>query len=427
MNADVLIPSPITAVLTNPAAYADGRIHEAYNWLRLHNPLGLAASDEFDPFWVVTKHADIAQISREAAQFSCKLGPNILMSKATQSRLAKITGGATRTLNTLNTMDAPEHPKYRSISHAWFMPANLAKIEQQVRRIARDSVDAMLERGDPCDFAKDVAVYYPLRVIMHILGVPIEDEPRMLMLTQQIFGGEDPDMARSDADFSDPAHWAEQLKAACDEFGEYFSRITADRRQNPRDDLATVIANARVDGLPIPDNEMLGYYVIVATAGHDTTSASTAGAVLALCENPSEFAKVKADRGLIPQLVEEAIRWTTPVKHFLRTATAPTVIRDRSIAAGDHLMLCYASANRDEEVFAQPFEFRSDRKPNNHIAFGYGSHFCLGQYLAKLEMRAFFEEFLPRIGSIELAGSPTWAQSKFISGLKSLPIRFTRT
>jgi cytochrome P450 len=164
--------------------------------------------------------------------------------------------------------------------------------------------------------------------------------------------------------------------------------------------------------------------MIVATAGHDTTSSSTAGAIWALAEDPEQFARIKANPVLIPGLVDEAIRWMTPVKHFMRSATADTELGGRRIAKGDWLMLCYASANRDEEVFEDPFAFRCDRKPNRHIAFGYGAHLCLGQHLAKLEMRILFEELLPRLKSIALDGEVKMTQAYFVNGPKKLPIRF---
>ena len=171
----------------------------------------------------------------------------------------------------------------------------------------------------------------------------------------------------------------------------------------------------------------MSYYVIVATAGHDTTSSSTAGAVWGMCQYPETFAQVKADPSLIPALVDEAVRWTTPVKHFMRSATEDTEIAGQKIAKGDWLMLCYPSGNRDEAVFDAPEEFRLDRGPNKHLAFGYGAHLCLGQHLAKMEMRILFEELIPRLQSLELAGEPAMSYGNFVGGPKRLPIRFTMT
>jgi len=208
------------------------------------------------------------------------------------------------------------------------------------------------------------------------------------------------------------------------DFSNYFRAISEDRRARPTDDLASLIANSQIDGQPISDLEAMSYYIIVATAGHDTTSSSTAGALWALAENPGEFAKLKKDLSLIPGLVDESIRWTTPVKTFMRTATADTEFAGRNLKKGDWLMLCYASGNRDEAVFEDPQSFRVDRRPNRHLAFGYGAHLCLGQHLAKMEMRILWEELIPRLSELELAGVPAMSESSFVNGPKRLPVRF---
>ncbi|SED52852.1 cytochrome P450 [Bradyrhizobium erythrophlei] len=421
-TGDLDIPANIAETLVDPVAYADDRIHDSYRWLRANNPLGIARPDRFDPFWVVTKHAHIQAISRQNDLFHNADRPTTLTTQALEERVRKITGGP-NLVRSLVQMDAPDHPKYRALTQGWFMPANLGKFEGRVREIARATVQRMLDRGGACDFVEDVALGYPLHVIMEILGVPEADEPRMLKLTQELFGPQDPDTARVREALS-----AEQvsamLQAIVADFSAYFRKITENRRQSPRDDLATVIANAKIGGDYMPEHDQTSYYMIVATAGHDTTSSSTAGAIWALARDPAEFAKVKANPELIPGLVDEAIRWMTPVKHFMRSATADTELGGRKIAKGDWLMLCYASGNRDEEVFEDPDRFRSDRKPNRHVAFGYGAHLCLGQYLAKLEMRILFEELLPHLKSLSLDGEVKMTQAYFVSGPKKLPIRF---
>ena len=214
------------------------------------------------------------------------------------------------------------------------------------------------------------------------------------------------------------------VQEALMEFFAYFRTLTADRRANPREDVASTIANAKVDGQPISDIDALSYYLIVATAGHDTTSSSTAGAMWALAERPAVLAKLKADPALIPGLVDESVRWTTPVRHFMRSAAADTTLGGQAIAKGDWLMLCYPSGNRDEAVFEDPNEFRVDRSPNRHLAFGYGAHLCLGQHLAKMEMRILWEELLPRLKSVELAGEAKLSEANFVNGPKTLPIRY---
>src|SRR5665213_259377 len=422
LNGDVDIPPEITATLVDPAAYADHRLHDSYCWLRANNPLGIARTEKFDPFWVVTKHAHILAISRQNELFHNADRATVLTARAGIERIREITGGP-NLVRSLVQMDAPDHPKYRALTQGWFMPANLGKFEARVRHIARNTVARMLERGGHCDFVADVALGYPLHVIMEILGVPEQDEPRMLKLTQELFGSQDPDTARV-RDALTPGQFSDMMQSVVNDFGAYFHQITEDRRRNPRDDLATVIANARINGDYMPEHDATSYYMIVATAGHDTTSSSTAGAIWALAQDPEQFAKVKANPELIPGLVDEAVRWMTPVKHFMRSATSDTELGGRKIAKGDWLMLCYASGNRDEEIFEDPFSFRCDRKPNRHVAFGYGAHLCLGQYLAKLEMRILFQELLPRLKSIALDGEVKMTQATFVNGPKKLPIRF---
>ena len=421
-TGDFDIPANIAETLVDPVAYADDRIHDSYRWLRANNPLGIARPEKFDPFWVVTKHAHIQAISRQNDLFHNADRPTTLTTQALEERVRKITGGP-NLVRSLVQMDAPDHPKYRALTQGWFMPANLGKFEARVREIARATVQRMLDRGGACDFVEDVALGYPLHVIMEILGVPEADEPRMLKLTQELFGPQDPDTARV-RDALSAEQVSAMLQAIVADFSAYFRKITEERRQNPRDDLATVIANAKIGGDYMPEHDQTSYYMIVATAGHDTTSSSTAGAIRALARDPAEFAKVKANPELIPGLVDEAIRWMTPVKHFMRSATADTELGGRKIAKGDWLMLCYASGNRDEEVFEDPDRFRSDRKPNRHVAFGYGAHLCLGQYLAKLEMRILFEELLPHLKSLSLDGEVKMTHAYFVSGPKKLPIRF---
>ena len=427
MSGAERIPDEIAFQAVNPAAYADDSVHEAFRWLRANNPLGKAELEGVYPFWLVTKHADILEISRQNDLFHSGDMPTTFTTIEGDQLVRKMTGGSPHLVRTLVQMDAPDHPKYRIMTQSWFLPQNIRKLEDRIRTIARQHVDHMASLGGECDFVNEIALYYPLRVIMEILGVPPEDEPRMLRLTQELFGAQDPELNRSKSQTMEGPEALAAIQGVIADFFMYFKGITDDRKANPRDDVASVIANGQLDGQPINDFEAMSYYVIVATAGHDTTSSSTAGAIWGLCENPDELAKLKADPSLIPGLVDEAIRWTTPVKHFMRSATADTEIGGRKIAKGDWLWLAYPSGNRDEEVFDEPDAFRVDRKPNKHLAFGYGAHLCLGQHLAKMEMRILFEELLPRLESLEFAGAPRRSLANFVSGPKVLPIRYSMT
>jgi hypothetical protein len=423
MSAAEKIPEEHAWPLVTPQAYATSQIHDTYKWLRANNPLGRAELEGYDPFWVVTKHADILEISRQNALFHNGDRQTTLTTQDGDKRVRAMTGGSPHLVRSLVQMDAPDHVKYRALTQAWFLPQNIKGLQDRIRRIARESVDKMLAKDGTCDFVTEVAMGYPLHVIMEILGVPREDEPRMLMLTQELFGASDPDLGRAPQE-DDPQKALAAVQSVLMDFYQYFAKITADRRANPKDDLASVIANSQINGEPISEFEALSYYVIVATAGHDTTSSSTAGAMWELAKNPAEFAKVKADPSLIPSMVDEAVRWTTPVKHFMRSATADTELRGRKIAKDDWIMLCYASGNRDEDVFDDPFTFRSDRKGNKHVSFGYGAHLCLGQHLAKMEMRILYEELLPKLKSVALHGEPKNSQAVFVSGPKKLPIQY---
>lgn len=423
--ADHRIPQDVAEQLVNPVAYADGRIHEAYKWLRRNEPFGVADVEGVDPFWVAVRHADILEISRQNDLFLNGARNPVITSQAADRKVREMMGGSPHLLRTLIHMDEPDHMKYRALTQAWFMPQNLRSMEDRIRVIARAAVERLLATGGRCDFVRDVALHYPLHVIMSIMGVPEADEPRMLKLTQEIFGAADPELSRAAQEEKDVPLEERQLDfSVITDFFDYYRRFSEEKRKNPSDDLGSLIANSTIDGQPLSDLEAMSYYIIVATAGHDTTSSSTAGAMWALAQNPGEFAKVKADLSLIPSLVDESIRWTTPVKTFMRTAAQDTEVAGRAVKKDDWIMLCYASGNRDEAVFDDPFLFRVDRKPNRHLAFGYGAHLCLGQHLAKMEMRVLWEELLPRLKSVELDGEPAMSEAVFVNGPKRLPIRF---
>ncbi len=408
----------IDQAIINPKVYADAAAHDAlFTQLRRESPVHWTDPGYVRPFWAVTRHADIRDIERQNERFinDPRL---VLTSIADEERVKKLTGGSHLLLRSLVNMDNPDHRTYRSLTQPWFMPPNLKKLEADLGVLAREFVDRMEAMDGECDFSSDIAIWYPLRVIMMILGVPREDEAFMLKLTQEIFGARDPDMRRGGE---------AEVSATVQDFFRYFAAIIADRRKNPKDDVASVIANAQINGQPISEFEALSYYVIIATAGHDTTSSTTAGGLLALMQNPDELAKLRARPDLLRLAIEEMFRWVTPVKHFFRTATEDYELRGQKIKSGDSLMMCYASGNRDEEVFEDPFAFKIDRTPNPHVAFGYGVHLCLGQHLAKMEIRALYQELLSRLDHVELAGEPAWVEATFVSGLKRLPIRYRMT
>lgn len=419
------IPQQIAETIVDPKAYAEGKpVDDAFAFLRKEMPLAQATPEGYDPFWVVSKHADILEVERQNDLFHNGDRAATLTPKEVDQKVREMMGGSPHLVRSLVQMDNPDHMAYRRITQGAFLPQNLRKLEDRIREIARGFIDRMAAKGDTCDFARDVAFLYPLHVIMEVLGVPEVDEPRMLKLTQELFGSADPELNRLGAEVKDPAAGLAAVAETVGEFITYFNEMTEDRRRKPREDLASIIANATIDGQPLDHFAAMSYYIIAATAGHDTTSNTTAGGLWAIAERPDQFKRLKADPSLIPSFLEETIRWVTPVKHFMRTATADAEVHGQKIAKGDWLMLCYPSGNRDEDVFADPFEFKIDRSPNKHVAFGYGAHVCLGQHLGRMEMRVLWEELLPRLESVELNGTPRLMQANFVCGPKSVPIRF---
>jgi cytochrome P450 len=418
--------------IVHPDLYASGEIHDVYARLRREDPVHWTEPQGFRPFWSITKHADILEIEKQHDVFVNRL--RTYLSPIAGEEWVKNMTGDTHLFRTLVDLDDPEHMKLRMLTQSWFMPPSLKKLEARVAQIAKEHVDAMAAKGPECDFVKEVALWYPLRVIMEILGVPKEDEPLMLKLTQEIFGPADPDVTNESERATETGEGfvggggtqekTVDLMQTAMVFYQYFGAITADRRANPRDDLSTIIANGMIDGAPIGDREAMSYYIIVATAGHDTTSSTAAGGMLELLRNPDQLTRLKNDLSLLPNAVEEMIRWVTPVKHFMRTATRDYDIRGKTIKQGDGLALFYWSGNRDEDAFEDAHLFRVDRDVKKQVAFGHGVHLCLGMHLARMEIKALFAELLPRLKRIELTGPPKTTRANFVSGLKSLPVRF---
>ena len=428
MAGPAVLPPQTAREVIDPHAYAewDGLL-DTFDRLREEAPVALVQPEDgklFDPFWLVTRYDDVMRISKDNKTFLNNPRP-VVFSFRDAIAFSRAATGSDMLVDSLVVFDAPIHPKYRRLTQDWFMPRNLARMEEEIRAIANATVERLLASGGEADFVKLVSGPYPLHVVMQILGVPEEDEPRMQMLTQQLFGGQDADLSGTGMENMTPEQVVQLVAGAVKSFEDYFAGITAQRRAHPTDDVASVIANAMVDGAPLPERDMAGYYIIVATAGHDTTSASTAGAMMALAQDPEQWARVKADRSLLPGIVEEAIRWTTPVQHFMRTAAEDVELGGQQVKRGDWLMINYVAANHDPAQFENPRKFDAARSPNRHLAFGAGAHQCLGLHLARMEMKILFETLLDRIDTIELAGEPRRATSTFVGGLKTLPLRFT--
>lgn len=399
------------SVIAEPQAHTDPEnVYGLMAELRSEQPVCKVEPEGYRPLWLVSKHKDIEFIESNPDIFLAE--PRTVIQSIELEELV----AAQQAAKGLVGMDGSIHRKYRQLAQSWFMPRNLKKLEGIVAETAKRYVDLLESQAPSCDFATDVAFWYPLRVILGLAGVPEEADETIVKLTQQMFGSEDDDLLSEES-----LNLGEVLMR----FSEFLVPLIEDKRANPGDDLVSAIVNAEVDGQLISTEEVIGYLTIVVTAGHDTTSASLAGGLQALMENPDQLQKLRDNPELISSAAEEMFRWVAPVKHFARTAAEDVEVGGVKIAKGDDLMLLFASACRDDEVVSDPNEFKIDRARNKHMAFGLGPHMCMGRYLAKMELEAYLRELLPRLESVELNGKPKYLASNFVSGLKSLPIKFS--
>jgi cytochrome P450 len=389
--------------------------HDQVAELRRTRPVVEVREPGFEPFWVLTRHADVFAVSRDNETWlntpRSVLGPD--------SDWEQMVTSGMPTPATLVHLDGEKHRDHRQVANDWFKPAVVGKRQPRIDELADRYVERMRERGGTCDFAKDIAQPYTLRVIMDIYGVPEEDEPLMLELTQGIFGAADPEFL---GDASDPQ--AKVLETVM-RFIQYFNDVTEDRRACPRDDLASIIANGEIDGCPLGDAERLWYYIIVATAGHDTTSYALSGGMEAIVRDPSQLAAVHDDPDLVNNAADEIIRWSSPVRHFLRYATRDVEVGGVAVPEGGRVLLSYPSANRDDDVFVDSMRF-DVRRPDADklLSFGVGAHFCLGSQFARREVRTMLGKLSQQLAHVEPAGEAQWSESHFVSGVKHLPINY---
>jgi cytochrome P450 len=407
---------PRGGIFIDPVAYADqDHWHAVAAELRAEAPVLRVEEDGYTPFWAVTRYEDVFTVSRDNERFlntrNSVLGPDA------QFAFLDTIGIEPKTLI---HMDGTEHRDHRALANSWFRPRSVARRQAAIDAIAEHFVERFRDLGGRCDFAQDIAVPYTLRVIMSIFGVPEEDEPTMLRLTQGLFGAADPEYL---GDLSDPFAMVVDTIA---QFDDYFQGLAEERRARPTDDLATVIANGEVGGCPMDRHATLWYFTIVATAGHDTTSFALSGGLEALLHHPEQVKQLQADPGLVANAADEMIRWTSPVRHFLRYLSEPAVLSGVEIPAGERLLLSYPSANRDGTVFEEPMTFSVARpNANRLISFGGGEHFCLGSTFARRELRTMLPKLLAAVDTIELDGEPQWAQANFVGGVKHLPVAAT--
>jgi cytochrome P450 len=395
--------------LKDPLLFERGVPHELFARLRREAPVYWNPEPEpWEPgFWALTKYDDVSMVSRNPQLFSSARGghqisypPGVEFNQATSAIVSNMIG-----------MDPPQHNVYRKLVASFFTPAAVKKMEPEIHDIVTRTLDRVTPLG-ACEFVESVAAEVPLVVLCNLLGVPQADRKRVFDWTNTL------------TDFSIPP------EAQIPVFGELFAygqALAEERRRHPRGDLMSVMATGEVDGEKIEDQRLLdGFFLLLVIAGNETTRNTISGGLLALIEHPAERRLLLDDPRLIPTAVEEMLRWVSPVVHFRRTATADTEIRGQRIREGDKVVMWYPAANRDEDVFADPDRFDVRRKPNDHLAFGEGQHFCLGAWLARLELRVVFEEVL-RMPDMELAGRTARIRSYFLSGLTTMPVRFTPT
>lgn len=392
--------------LANPDFFLAGVPHEAFKVLRAEAPVFRSVETDGPGFWTLSKYQDILAASKDPGTFSSSRGGTNLF-ELSEEDLARV-----RML--MVNMDPPTHSKHRRLVSAGFTPRMTTRLEPRVREVCRTIVDAIADEGE-CDFVTKVAAELPLQVIAEFLGVPMADRHMLFDWSNRLIGFDDPEFQTS----------FEDGRIAAAEMWMYANELAQKRREDPREDLVSVLINAEVEGEKLSEMEFDSFFLLLSVAGNETTRNLISGGMLALMEHPEQRARLLADRSLVPTAVEEMLRWVTPVMHFRRTTTRDVTVRGQLIREGEKVALFYPSANRDEEVFAEPDRFDVGRRPNDHLAFGIGEHFCLGANLARLEIRCMFEELLDRLPDIELAGPVRRLRSNFINGIKSMPVRFT--
>lgn len=412
--------SPFTVNdIVEPSLYGDQeRLQAFFSWLRAEHPVPYIDAPGYRPFWVASRHADVRDLERQPEIFNA--GPrSTLLPEAVENANFEFFG-VEAGIQSLVVIDGARHQELRLMTQDYFLPKNIRRLGEMVNALATAFVGRLAAAEGTCDIATEIVFWYPLRVAMTVLGIGEADEARMLHLTHELFGSSDPAVRRSGMT------QAEHLIAVKRDYIEFFEKITADRLANPRDDVSSMIARGLPGDHDLTAEERLGYYIIVATAGHDTTAASIAGGIKALIDDPEMIVRLRENPDLIRSFANEAIRYTASVKHFFRNVTRDYSLHGHSIRAGDHLMLSYGAATRDEAVFPDAQRFIAERMPNNHLAFGYGPHQCLGQFLAKLEIEAFFRAFVSHIDTIEQDGPVLYTEAPFVSGIRSLPVRYAR-
>ena len=399
-------------IISNQTYADDGYPHEAWTRLRREAPVHRFERGVKIPFWAITKHEDVVALSRRPRQ------------NLNAPRLAVFPEFAPpsedeREIRHLLVMDAPDHGLYRKLTAPWFTPRSVRRLEASIERITREILDGLANEGETSemDFVTSVSAPVPLAVLAELLGVPRSDWKLMFRWTNAIVGADDPEYRQGESSQASAIESRRTLFA-------YFWEMVQERRRQPREDIVTVLAQAEVDGKPLPPRELLSYCFLLVVAGNETTRNAMSGGLVTFLDHPGELEKLRCDPTLAASAAEEVARWTTPVIQFCRTPVEDIELRGQKIRAGESMCLFYPSANRDEDVFEEPFAFRIERQPNPHLAFGIGEHFCLGANLARLELRILFRQLAERLLEAEVTGPVERLRSSFLGGVKHVPLRY---
>jgi len=404
------LPEADARHLVDPARYADaGYPHDLWARLRAEAPVAYVEPPGYEPFWAITKHADIQDIAKRPGRFSSAHGITL-----------RPAGAVIPPSEMVVMLDPPRHGPVRRAANRRFTPRAVRAQRDDIERISSEVLDAAAPRGTAgtVDFVRDIAAPFPLGVIAWILGVPSDDWPLLFRWTNEVIGKEDPEYRR-------PGETAGQtIKRARGEVHRYFARLIDERRHEPRDDLVSELIQTTVDGAPLTEKQLVSYCELLVEAGNETTRNAISGGLLAFSEHSDQWEKLRGDQALLPDAVEEMLRWVSPISHFTRTATQDYELRGVTIRAGEQVALYFASANRDEEVFDAPFAFRVDRRPNPHLAFGFGEHFCMGAHVARVELETIYRHLLTRLATFEISGVVDRLSSITNGSIKHLPITY---
>jgi cholest-4-en-3-one 26-monooxygenase len=400
--------------------FTSGPPHDWFTWLRANAPVFRHEEPDGGPgFWVITKYDDVVAVNRNAKSFSSdqKKGGVVGLEEIINTEANNPFAAAEDAPSLMLTMDPPEHTRYRKLVNKGFTPRMINALEQQIRETTARIVDEAVAKGET-DFVIDVAAELPLQVIADLLGVPQEDRHNLFTWSNQmIAGGDDPEYLVTQDD----------LGGAYVGMFMYAQQLADKRKAEPKDDIVTVLLNAEVDGHSLSEMDFNMFFLLLAVAGNETTRNAISHGMNAFLEHPDEYRALVDDPSLVNSATEEVLRWASPVMYFRRNATEDIELHGQQIKQGDKVSIWYASANRDEDHFEDPFRFDIRRTPNEHIAFGGGGpHFCLGASLARMEIRVLLEELSARAPKVRALGPPDRLRSNFIGGIKHLPVELAR-